>query len=94
MIPATIRQQLARLRGRERLLDLTWGCARWLALAVGLLVLAGLIDWAIDREQDTPEEVRQVLSYGQLAVAAVAAFVFLLRPLRKRLSDRVLALRS
>lgn len=92
MIPPTIQHQLARLRGRERWLDLAWGFARLLALAVVLLLVAGLIDWAIDRERDTPEEIRRFLSYLQVVVA-VAACLFLLWPLRKRLSDSALALR-
>lgn len=93
MIPPTIKQQLARLRGRERWLDLVWGGARLLALAVALLLVAGLIDWAIDRERDTPELVRRCLSYFQVAVAVVAAIGFVLWPLGKRLADSTLALR-
>src|SRR4051812_25109657 len=93
MIPPTIHHQLARLRRRERVLDLAWGGARWLALTIVLLLLAGLVDWAIDREQDTPEAVRRFLSYFQVVVAAVAGLLFVLWPLRHRLADSVLALR-
>src|SRR5437868_1148142 len=93
MIPAMLRQQLARLRRRERFLDLIWGSARWLAVVVGLLLMAGLIDWTIDRERDTPEAVRRSLSYCQLGVAAATAFWFLVWPLRKKLVNAALALR-
>src|SRR5207237_747742 len=70
-----------------------WGSARWLALVILLLVVAGLIDWAVDRERDTPEGLRLFLSYFQIAAAAIAAFWFLLWPLRNRRSDSALALR-
>jgi hypothetical protein len=92
MIPTVIHRQLARLRRRERLLDLAWGAARLLALAVTLLILAGAADWLIDREQDTPEDVRLVLSYFQIGALAAAAFFFLLWPLRKSRPDSALAL--
>ncbi len=93
MIPATLRHQLARLRSRERLLDLAWGVARWLALSVGLLLLASLLDWAIDREMDTPVLLRDFLSYGQVAVAVAGLCWLVLRPLGRRRSDATLALR-
>jgi len=93
MIPSKIKYKLFRLRIRERILDLVCGASRWLALTVGLLLLACLIDWAIDRERETPLELRRFLSYFQIAVAICASFLFLLWPFRKRLTDSSLALR-
>jgi hypothetical protein len=48
MIPRALARQLWRLRCRERILELTWGAARWLAQAVALLLVAALIDWTPD----------------------------------------------
>jgi hypothetical protein len=93
MIPTTIKFKLMRLRLRERLLDLAWGFARLVALVIVLLFLACLLDWTIDREQDTPETLRRFLLYLQISVAVGAGLVFLVWPLRKRLTDTSLALR-
>ena len=93
MIPTSIKHNLSNLRLRERLLDAFWGAARWLALVIVLLLLAALTDWLIDRERDTPIELRRALSYGQLVVAIAAGLFLMLWPLRKRLSDSKLALR-
>lgn len=93
MIPRSITRKLAGLRGRERLLQLAWGIARWLAVMLVLLLCAGAIDWLIDREQDTPWPVRYALFFTQLIVALVAAAWFLIRPLCRRLRDDALALR-
>ncbi|MBI3410459.1 MAG: hypothetical protein HY040_19140 [Planctomycetes bacterium] len=93
MIPRSITRKLAGLRGRERLLQLAWGVARWLAVILMLLLIAGAIDWLIDRDQDTPWPVRYALFFTQLIVALTAAVWFLIRPLSKRLRDDILALR-
>src|SRR5438105_1908869 len=93
MIPPSIQRQLARLRRRERFLDLMWGGARWSALTVALLLLAGFIDWTIDRQRDTPEALRGFLRYFQLGLVGVAAVWFLLWPLGKKLANSALALR-
>ncbi len=93
MIPSNIHHQLARLRLRERLLDLVWGGARLLTLVVVFLLLACLIDWLVDREVDTPQWLRLFLSIAQIGAAVVALFWFILWPLTKKLSDSTLALR-
>src|SRR5262249_13434798 len=93
MVPAAIRRQLGRLWARERMLDLAWGAARLVTLVTLLLFGCGLIDWFIDREQDTPEALRRLLSYLQIGAAGMAIYWFLLRPWRKRLTWSALALR-
>src|SRR5262249_45475578 len=82
MVPAAIRRQLGRLWARERMLDLAWGAARLVTLVTLLLFGCGLIDWFIDREQDTPEALRRLLSYLQIGAAGMAIYWFLLRPWR------------
>lgn len=92
MVPPTIRNNIGRLRRRERLLRFAWGAARWLALVVTLLLLAGLTDWLLDHQEETPWAVRVALFAAQVVAAAGAAFVFVLRPLFRRLPDDDLAL--
>src|SRR5271165_2839725 len=93
MIPSTLRKKLSLLRFRERCLELFWGASRFMALTLGLLIVACAVDWAIDRERDTPVELRRFLSYFQVAVAVAAGIWFLVWPLRNRLTDAALALR-
>ncbi len=92
MTPGTILTKLGRLRRRERILALTWGVARWLALALILLSAACLADWLIDRWQDTPWELRLIFLVVQAVLWAVAGTVLILWPLLRRLSNRKLAL--
>ena len=92
MIPQALRHQLARLRRRQRLGAFAWGGARWLALAISLLFIAGIIDWTIDRERDTPAALRRLLAYAQIAAGLAASFYFIVRPLTRRLSNVTLAL--
>ncbi len=92
MIPRSIKHNLAGLRRRERLLLLSWGAARWLALVLALLLVCGLVDWLIDRERDTPWNVRYTLFGIQVAVAVVTGFVLVLWPQVRRLRDDDLAL--
>ncbi len=89
---ATIRKQLSRLRRRERLLRLSWGVARWLAVVVAALAVACFTDWLIDRWLDTPLRVRVSLLIGQVLLGAWAAQRFVFRPLFHRLRDDDLAL--
>jgi hypothetical protein len=81
MVPRIIRRQLSRLRRREFLLRLTWGLARFVAVALVLLGLACLADWTIDRFQETPWSVRVLLLAVQIVVWAGALVFFLGRPL-------------
>ncbi|HVL14122.1 MAG TPA: hypothetical protein VM529_16245, partial [Gemmata sp.] len=45
----SVLRQLSRWRFRERLVRLTWGGARWLAVVGSVLAFACLADWLIDR---------------------------------------------
>src|SRR5438067_12717987 len=92
MVPPTILRQLNRLRGRERLLRLAWGGARWLAVVVVALAVACLIDWWIDRGRETPFALRVALLVGQIMLAAALGVVWLLAPVARRRSDDDLAL--
>jgi hypothetical protein len=77
MIPTPIQKQLKGLRRRERCLRFVWGVARWLALVLIALALACLIDWLIDRAEETPLVIRQLLLAAQigLGIAAIAYLV-------------------
>jgi hypothetical protein len=93
MVPRSILKQIGKLRRREVVLRFAWGGARWLAIVGALLALACLIDWIVDRDQDTPWALRIGLLLIQIAVAMAAAGWFLVRPLlRSRLDDTHLAL--
>jgi hypothetical protein len=93
MVPRIIRRQLGRLRRREDLLRLTWGLARWLAVAFVLLALACLADWLIDFYADTPWPVRVALLTVQVVASVAAVLFFLVLPLSRRQGDTELALR-
>ncbi|MDA1016164.1 MAG: hypothetical protein O3A00_17120 [Planctomycetota bacterium] len=92
-LPKTIRRQLARLRCRERTLRLCWGAARWLAIVSTVLALACLMDWTIDRLQDTPWGLRASAFFVQAVLWTALGWLLVIRPLVARLSDRYLALR-
>ena len=92
MVPPTIRSNLAGLRRRERLLTFVWGAACWLCVVIVLVLLGGAVDWLIDRERDTPEEVHVGILAVQAIIAAVAGLWFLVWPQICRLPDDKLAL--
>src|SRR6516165_11094919 len=93
MVPRSIIHQLSQLRWHEVLLRLVWGMARCLAVVFVALLIACLIDFAIDREQDTPWAVRLGMFVLQALLAIGAAALFLARPLLGgKLSDTELAL--
>jgi hypothetical protein len=92
MVPRTIKRGLARLRWRERWLRLSWGAVRWLALAFAALALCCLTDWVIDRFADTPWPLRALMLTAQAGLWAAAAFLLVLLPVCRRLSDSRLAL--
>src|SRR5712692_5350177 len=92
MVPVSIRNNLAALRRRERLLIFVWGAARWLSIVLVLLFVCGLVDRLIDRQRDTPRGVRLGMFFVQVAVSAVAGLIFLLWPQVRRLPDALLAL--
>src|SRR5919109_4636545 len=92
MVPRAIRQQLTRLRRRELLLRFAWGMARLVTVMFVMLILACLVDYLIDRVQDTPYSVRALLYLTQMGVASLAIFFWVLWPLIRRPSDSELAL--
>src|SRR5262249_39046121 len=94
MVPRSIIHQLSKLRRREVLLRLVWGTARSLAVVAIALLAACLIDYVIDREQDTPWVLRLGLFFLQAVLVVGAAALFLVKPLLGgKLSDSELALR-
>src|SRR5436309_14373903 len=92
MVPHSIQNNLDGLRRRERLLSFAWGLACWLSIALLLLLFCGLLDWLIDRQRDTPWNVRVGMFLVQLLVTAVAGLWFLAWPQLRRLPNAALAL--
>src|SRR5262245_10405455 len=93
MIPHSIIHQLSKLRRRDVLLRLVWGTARCLAVVAVALLAACLIDYVIDREQDTPWVLRLGFFFLQAVLVVGAAALFLVKPLLGgKLSDSELAL--
>ena len=92
MVPSIISSKLSGLRRWEACLRLLWGLTRWLALIVGLLTLACLVDFIIDRYYPTPWPLRVALVIGQVAAGLIGVVVWLMRPLATGLSDAEMAL--
>jgi len=92
MVPRTILRQLARLRRRERLLAVLWGVTRGLAVALTFLASACLVDWLIDRRQDTPMALRWAMLLAQSILWGYLFVVLFARPLFGRWSNSRLAL--
>ena len=92
MVPRIIVDRLARVRSKERTVRTAWGLARTAGLALAALLVAGLVDWAIDRRADTPGAVRLLLLAGQIGLWAWAGWTLVLRPLLAPWSDRDVAL--
>ncbi len=84
-----LRQRLAALRLRLRLVASFRGGGWVVAVLVGTAVLAGLIDWRLH----LPAVIRALFLVGGLAVAGALAYRYLLRPLGVRDDDLALALR-
>ncbi len=74
------------------MLTVAWGLVRVLAVVVAALWLGGVIDWAVDREQDTPYALRVGIAVVQSLAILAAIFFFLLKPLFRRLPDDDLSL--
>ena len=75
----TLVRQLVRWQAVEWFDRACWGFARWAAVVAAGLFACCLADWVIDRYQDTPFWLRVLMTGGQLVVAFVAAFFFLVR---------------
>src|SRR5438445_11578466 len=92
MVPRTILKKLAQLRRRERLLGVFWGTVRGMAVVCVVLGLACLIDWLIDRRQDTPLAVRWTMLLVQSVLWGILSIGFLCRPLLRKMTDSHLSL--
>ena len=57
-----------------------------------MLTLACLLDWVIDRRQETPLVLRQVLFFGQAVLWVLSGALLVLGPICRRLSNTRLAL--
>ena len=73
-------RQLRTWQRRECIYLSVWGLARWLVLILVTLTLACLLDWWVDRYQETPYWLRLSLTIGQVILYSVAGF-FLIRGL-------------
>src|SRR6516165_9641672 len=92
MVPRIIIQQLARLRWRERLLRLVWGATLGVTVLAGVMAVLCLVDWVIDRRQETPFALRQAMLVGQVILWAIAALALVIWAFIRRVSDTDLAL--
>ena len=92
MVPRIIVDRLARVRSKERSVRTAWGIARAAGLALAALLVAGLLDWLIDRRTDTPSAVRVLLLLAQAGLWGWAAWTLVLRPWLAPWSDRDVAL--
>ena len=90
-MPVRILQLLQRLYWREMAQRLTWAGARVVAISLGLLLLCCLIDWWVDRWEDTPYALRVTLLVVQ-ALTLLGGLVFLGGTLANRLTPDALAL--
>jgi len=85
----TLRNRLAALRRRLRLVHTVRGVGLLVGCVVALIALAGLLDWQIH----LPGLVRALLLVGTLTGAGYILFRYLLEPLSARTDDLSLALR-
>ncbi len=92
MVPRPVLDQLARVGTRERAAALSWGAARWIALAAGALFAACLADWMIDLRWETPGGLRAFLLVAQVCLWIGAGAALVVRPLLGRRTERDLAL--
>lgn len=72
-------RQLRQWQARERLFRFVWGLSLWLAVVLGGVAVACLIDWTVDRYRDTPMALRILMTFGQLALYAAAGVWLLFR---------------
>src|SRR4051794_36490859 len=93
MIPHGIIRRLRQLRRRERFVRLVWGVARLAAVAALVLLGACLVDWLVDRFQDTPHSVRVLLLVLTSLTALAGSLCWVFIPVLKRMPIDDLALR-
>jgi hypothetical protein len=75
----TLLNTLGQAQSQERRYRLAWGIARFLAVVLPLLALCCLVDWAIDRNRETPWLLRLVMTLSQVGVAIVCFSKFVMR---------------
>src|SRR5579862_3925209 len=92
MVPPTLLRPLTRLRWQERFLRLLWGGARVLAVVAFFLAGCCFVDWFVDLFDDTPMYLRVNLLIGQVVIAALALFFWVVWPLLVYLPNTKLAL--
>src|SRR5262249_58417085 len=92
MVPSSLIRQLARLRWRERLLRLIWGLTLSVTVLAAVMGVLCLVDWLIDRRQDTPTWLRQSMLIGQIVLWIIAAAGLFVWAFIRRVSDTDLAL--
>lgn len=92
MIPPILQQHLASLRQRERMLELVWGLSRLIAVVLGTVLVACLVDYVADRYDETPRWLRWLMMLLVVGLGVVAAGWFVLWPLKRKLGDEELAL--
>ena len=76
-MPSLVRALSAR-RNRDRRYRFAWGVARAIAVSAALLAVCCAIDYAIDRNRETPPKLRAAMTALQLLVAGICLvrFVF------------------
>src|SRR5947209_2402860 len=82
-IPHIGLSKLRSLRGRERLFHVAWGVARWLTLAVAVVLVCTFVDWRVDKDRETPMWLRTGLTVVEGGVLAVFGWFWLVRPWAK-----------
>jgi hypothetical protein len=87
--PEALRQRLAALRHRLRMVTAFRGGGLFLALLLAAVAAAGLLDWRVH----LPPLVRALLLVATLVAAGLVALRYLIRPLADRTDDLTLALR-
>ncbi len=89
-MPHPLQQQMASVRRRAQLLLLVHGIARVLATVVAIVLLAGLVDYAV---HFSDRGLRIMLTLSVVGVAAWATWRYLFQALTTRFSDTGIALR-
>jgi len=92
MIPRSISQKISGLRFWERLLQIVWGVARAVAIVIAIFLVACLVDWLVDRNQNTPWLLRAFLLVLQVVIGVALIGFLIVRPVLRRLGDSELSL--
>ena len=76
---SALEQQLNTWRSRERAALVVRGLSRCFAIAAGVLAVACLVDWFIDRFTETPFALRVLMTAGQVLLSGFLAWKFVLK---------------